>query len=124
MVVNKNNYINVHINKHDILMLFHTSLRNMGLFLSVTFAALVSYRFWKFKDKKFFDYIDKLFLIIASLTSCVSLYIGYNVQKTINLNLKKIKYDNELYHMLLTIYLIMSISIILLLYCLLLLIKY
>ena len=120
MGVNKD----VVVNKHDILMLFHTSLRNMGLFLSVTFAALVSYRFWKFKDKKFFDHIDKLFLIIAFLTTCVSLYIGYNVQQTINFNLKKLKYDNELYHILFTIYLIMLISIILLLYCLLLLIKY
>jgi hypothetical protein len=46
----------------DIIMMYHTSLRNVGLFTSVSFAALGHSRFYRGKNR-----IYNVFLILASL---------------------------------------------------------
>ena len=109
------------IENREILMLFHTSLRNMGLFITVTLASLVGWRFWKFRDKQLFQNIDKIFLIISMITSCVSLYIGYNT--SIHINREK-HHTNNLHHKLYIIYLIMTVAALLLGYSIVLLTFY
>ena len=109
------------IENQKILMLFHTSLRNMGLFITITLASLVGWRFWRFRDKQLFINIDKIFLIISMITACVSLYIGYNTSKHIN---KAKRPTNDLHHKLYIIYLIMSVATILLGYSIVLFLLY
>jgi hypothetical protein len=92
------------IENSGILFLYHTSLRNMGLFITVTLASLVGWRYWKFGDNQLFPNIEKFFLIISMITSCVSLYIGYNTSIHIN---KEKHHTNNLNHKLNIIYLIM-----------------
>lgn len=46
----------------DIIMMYHTSLRNVGLFTSISFAALGYSRFYRGKNP-----IYNIFLILASL---------------------------------------------------------
>ena len=108
-------------NLKNILMLFHTSLRNMGLFITITLASLVGWRFWRFRDKQLFKNIDKIFLVVSIMTSIVSIYIGYNTSK----HIQKVKNkNNNLHHKLYIIYLIMSVAIILLGYSMILLTLY
>lgn len=49
-------------NEKDMIMMYHTSLRNVGLFTSVSFAALGYSRFYRGKNR-----IYNVFLILASL---------------------------------------------------------
>ena len=49
-------------NEKDILMMYHTTLRNVGLFTSVSFAALGYSRFYRGKNRMY-----NVFLILASL---------------------------------------------------------
>ena len=58
----------------DLMMYYHTSLRNIGLYTSLSFAALGYSRFYRGND----NYIYNISLILASLAFLsISLYINF-----------------------------------------------
>ena len=71
----------------DLLMYFQTCLRNMGLYTSLSFAALGYSRFYRDKNLT-----HNLYLIIFSIVfTFVTLYIGYYLIKDLNSFNKKVK---------------------------------
>lgn len=71
----------------DILMYFHTTLRNMGLYTSLSFGALGYSRFYRGKSPTY-----NIYLIIVSLVfTFISIYTGVCLIKDINTFNKKIK---------------------------------
>ena len=61
--------------KKDLLMYFQTSLRNVGLYTSLSFAALGYSRFYRDKDALYNIYliIFSIVFMILSLTICINL---------------------------------------------------
>lgn len=65
----------------DLLMYFSTALRNIGLFTSVSFAALGYSRYYRSKNA-----IHNIYLIMVSLCLlCVSIYLAYYLVKDIEI---------------------------------------
>ena len=74
----------------DILMYFHTSVRNMGLYTSLSFGALGYSRFYRGKNPTY-----NIYLIIVSLVfTFISVYTGVCLIKDINTFNEKIKSSN------------------------------
>lgn len=74
----------------DILMYFHTSVRNMGLYTSLSFGALGYSRFYRGKSPTY-----NIYLIIVSLVfTFISIYTGVCLIKDINNFNEKIKSSN------------------------------
>jgi uncharacterized protein YacL len=73
--------------KEDFIKYFHTAFRNVGLFTSVSFAALAYARFYRGKDK-LYDIImiitSLIFLIIAILISYFLMNELQDLNKKIN----------------------------------------
>ena len=68
------------MNSKEILMYFHTTLRNVGLYTSISLAMLGYSRFYRGKDKIYnisFIFISLLFLIF-------SIRINYILHKTVS----------------------------------------
>lgn len=73
-------------NEKDIIMMYHTTLRNVGLFTSISFAALGYSRFYRGKIGLY-----NIFLILASLVfMTASLTINYFLLSDYEYLLKKI----------------------------------
>jgi hypothetical protein len=64
----------------DLLMYFHTSFRNVGLYTSMSFAALGYSRFYRDKNELY-----NIYLIISSLIFISSsLYVCFNLSRDIS----------------------------------------
>ena len=73
----------------DLLMYFQTSLRNVGLFTSVSFATLGYSRYYRDKSN-----VYNIYLIITSLIFLgVSLFISHNLEKDMEHYQKEMKSD-------------------------------
>ena len=71
----------------DILMYFHTSVRNMGLYTSLSFGALGYSRFYRGKNP-----IYNIYLILVSLAfTFISIYTGICAIKDLETFNKKVK---------------------------------
>tara|TARA_E500000178_G_scaffold353161_1_gene418334 strand:- start:1725 stop:2114 length:390 start_codon:yes stop_codon:yes gene_type:complete len=71
----------------DLLMYFQTSLRNMGLYTSLSFGALGYSRFYRGKNPTYNIYFVIVSLVFTSLT----IYIGISLLKDLTSFNKKIK---------------------------------
>ena len=73
--------------KKDLMMYYHTSLRNIGLYTSLSFGALGYSRFYREKDA-----IYNIFMIIFSIVFItISLTVAINLLSDINKFQKKLK---------------------------------
>lgn len=71
----------------DLLMLYHTTLRNVGLFTSVSFGALAYSRYYREKNRMY-----NLFLILTSLIFMLaSLILNYFLIKDYEYLLKNVE---------------------------------
>ena len=71
----------------DILMYFHTSVRNMGLYTSLSFGALGYSRFYRGKNPTY-----NIYLIVVSLVfTFISIYTGICAIKDLQTFNKKVK---------------------------------
>jgi hypothetical protein len=78
----------------DILMFYQTSLRNVGLYTSISFALLASSRFYRGKNKM----INILFILLSlSILLCSVTMCKYLIDdlKNMKQNLDEIKYLNK-----------------------------
>ena len=78
----------------DILMFYQTSLRNVGLYMSISFALLASSRFYRGKNKIY----NILFLLLSlSILLCSTTLCKYLIDdlKNMKQNLDEIKYLNK-----------------------------
>lgn len=78
----------------DILMFYQTSLRNVGLYTSISFALLASSRFYRGKNKM----INILFILLSlSILLCSITMCKYLIDdlKNMKQNLDEIKYLNK-----------------------------
>lgn len=77
-----------------ILMYYHTALRNVGLYTSISFALLASSRFYRGKNKMY----NILFLLLSlSILLCSVTLCKYLIDdlKNMKQNLDEIKYLNK-----------------------------
>ena len=72
------------------LTLFHTTLRNIGLFTSISLALLGYSRYYRDKGNKLYNIA---FVIISILCLNISIHILHNMEKTNKIKLKNL--DNE-----------------------------
>ena len=75
----------------DLMMYYHTSLRNIGLYTSLSFAALGYSRFYRGKDNNIYN-ISLISASIAFLS--ISLYINYHLIEDFKLYQKNIQSKN------------------------------
>ena len=71
----------------DLLMYFQTSLRNMGLYTSLSFGALGYSRFYRGKNPIYNIY----FILVSLVFTTITIYIGINLLKDLTSFNKKIK---------------------------------
>lgn len=78
----------------DILMFYQTSLRNVGLYTSISFALLASSRFYRGKNKlnNILFLILSLTVLLGSIIICKYLIDDLTVMKQ---NLDEVKYLNK-----------------------------
>ena len=78
----------------DILMFYQTSLRNVGLYMSISFALLASSRFYRGKNKMYniLFLLLSLSILLCSITMCKYLIDDL---KNMKQNLDEIKYLNK-----------------------------
>ncbi len=78
----------------DILMFYQTSLRNVGLYTSISFALLASSRFYRGKNKMYniLFIVLSLLVLLCSITICK--YLMDDI-KNMKQGLDKVKYVNK-----------------------------
>tara|TARA_Y100001970_G_C13985470_1_gene725463 strand:- start:150 stop:491 length:342 start_codon:yes stop_codon:yes gene_type:complete len=78
----------------DILMFYQTSLRNVGLYTSISFALLASSRFYRGKNKMYnvLFIVLSLLVLLCSITICK--YLMDDI-KNMKQSLDEVKYVNK-----------------------------
>jgi|TARA_B110000003_G_scaffold126807_1_gene128852 hypothetical protein len=78
----------------DVLMFYQTSLRNVGLYTSISFGLLASSRFYREKNKIYniLFIVLSLLVLLCSITLCKYLLDDLKIMKK---NLHEIKYLNK-----------------------------
>ena len=85
--MNMNKNMNV---EKDFKMYYHTTLRNTGLFTSLSFAALGYSRHYRGKDKLF----NVLLIMVSIVFTIITIYISKYLIDDINMLNKEIKTEN------------------------------
>tara|TARA_B100000282_G_C31704847_1_gene478118 strand:+ start:211 stop:549 length:339 start_codon:yes stop_codon:yes gene_type:complete len=78
----------------EIIMFYHTTLRNVGLYTSISFALLASSRFYRGKNKIYNIIFIILSLLILLTSILICKYLIDDIKK-MKSNLDEIKYLNK-----------------------------
>ena len=78
----------------EIIMFYHTTLRNVGLYTSISFALLASSRFYRGKNKIYNIIFIILSLLILLTSILICKYLIDDIKK-VKSNLDEIKYLNK-----------------------------
>jgi hypothetical protein len=88
-------------NYKEFVMYFHTSIRNVGLFTAVSFAALANSKFYKDKNKTYTAAMIIIALLLLANSSIINYLLYDDVEKYVKIDgykeLEKLVYINYLF---------------------------
>ena len=102
-------------NEKDLLMLYHTGIRNIGLYASLSFGLLGISRFYRGKGLQMYNIT---FILLSSVFICISIYLSILLTSKIESSLQKIdkKKESDLYKWLMLPKMLVYMNIVILLF--------